>query len=135
MSSHQTQEYFWTTTQLSLSNCIIFPDIGGMVFFGKLIEDGDIEPDSGDKIFQEDDGELSDNASHFASETINDPEDHHIYDNIANQPRNEEPPEVIEGRGVKIHYKPASYLLKILSPIPSPKMISHAHKWNFHHVP
>ena len=33
MSSHQTQGYFRTPTQLSLSNHIMSADIGGMVFF------------------------------------------------------------------------------------------------------
>ena len=35
-------------------------DIGGMVFFEQLLEDGEIEPDLGDKRLQNDDGELSD---------------------------------------------------------------------------
>ena len=37
--------------------------------------------------------------------------------------------------GVKMQSKPASHLLKIQSPIPSPKMIFYAQKSNCHHIP
>ena len=39
-SSHQTQVYCLTPTQLSLHNRIMSASIGGMVFFEQLIEDG-----------------------------------------------------------------------------------------------
>ena len=67
-------------------------NIGGMVFFERLIEDGEIEPDSGDECLQEEDSELSDNASQFTTEIINDPKDHDISDNLADRPSNEESP-------------------------------------------
>ena len=70
-------------------------DIGGMVFFGWLLEDGEIEPNLGDKLLQEEDGEFSDDASQFTTRLINDPEDHDISDNLADWPSNEEPPEAI----------------------------------------
>ena len=42
-------------------------NIRGVVFFKHLLEDGEIEPDSGNGLSQEDDGELSDNASQFTT--------------------------------------------------------------------
>ena len=74
-------------------------DIGGMVFFGWLLEDGEIKPDLGDERLQEEDGELSDDVSHFTTKTINDPEDHDISDNLADWPSDEEPPEAISEGG------------------------------------
>ena len=74
-------------------------DIGGMVFFGWLLEDGEIEPNLGDKCLQEEDGELSDDASQFTTRTINYPGDHDISDNLADWSSDEEPPEVISEGG------------------------------------
>ena len=70
-----------------------------MVFFEWLLEDDEIKPDSGDGHLQEEDGELSDDASQLTTETINGPEDHDISDNLADRPSNEEPPEVITEGG------------------------------------
>ena len=70
-------------------------DIGGVVFFEWLLEDGKIEPDSGDERLQEEEGEFPDNASQFSTETIKYTEYHDIYDNLADQPSDEEPPEAI----------------------------------------
>ena len=74
-------------------------DIGGMVFFGWLLEDGEIEPDVGDERLEEEDHELSDDASQFTTRLINDPEDHDISDNLADWPSDEEPPEAISEGG------------------------------------
>ena len=63
-----------------------------MFFFKWLLEDGEIEPDSGDERLQEEDGELLDDASQFTTEMINDPEYHDISDNLADQPSDEELP-------------------------------------------
>ena len=64
-------------------------DIGGMVFFDWLLEDGEIEPYLGNKLLQEEDGEFSDNASQFSTKTINDPKYHDISENISDIPSNE----------------------------------------------
>ena len=77
-------------------------DIGGMVFFEWLLVDGEIEPDSGDERLQEEDGEFSDDASQFTTETIDNPEDHDISDNLADRPSDEEPPEAIAEGGQDI---------------------------------
>ena len=45
-------------------------DIGGMVFFEWLLEDGEIDPDLGDKRLQEEVGQLSDDTGQFTTETI-----------------------------------------------------------------
>ena len=96
-----------------------------MVFFEQMLEDGEIYPDSGDKHFQEDDGELSDDASQFTNKNIDGTEYHDIYENLAYLTSNEEPPEQIT-EGFKTQSKLASQLLKIPSPIKSPKMFFHA---------
>ena len=70
-------------------------DIGIMVFFEWLLKDDEIKPDSGDGSLQEEDGELSDDASQFTTEMINNTEDHDISDNLADLPSDEEPPEAI----------------------------------------
>ena len=74
-------------------------EIRGMVFFECLLEDGEIEPDSGDKRLQEEDGELLDDTIHFITETIDDTEYHYIYKNIADRPSDEEPSEAIAEGG------------------------------------
>ena len=74
-------------------------DRWGMVFFGWLSEDGEIEQNLGDECLQEEDGELSDDASHFTTKTINNPKDHDISDNLADWPSDEEPPEAIAKGG------------------------------------
>ena len=74
-------------------------NIGGMVFFECLLKDGEIKPDSGDKILQEEDGELSDDASQFTTNTINDTEYPDISDNFADRPSDEDPPEEISEGG------------------------------------
>ena len=84
-SSHQTQGYCQTPTQLSLYNRIVSADIGGMVFFEWLLEDGEIKPDLGDGRLQEEDGNFSDDASQFATKTIDDPKDHYISDMLTDQ--------------------------------------------------
>ena len=66
-----------------------------MVFFNQLLGDGEIDPNSGDKLLREGGGEFLDNASQFTTKTINDPEDHDISENLANWGTNEEPPEEI----------------------------------------
>ena len=66
-----------------------------MVFFNQLLGDGEIDPNSGDKLLQEGGGELLDNASQFTTKTINNTEDHDISENLANWGTNEEPPEAI----------------------------------------
>ena len=74
-------------------------EIGGMVFFGWLLEDGEIVPDVGHECLEEEDGKLSDDASQFTTRLINDPEDHDISDNLADWPSDEEPPEAISEGG------------------------------------
>ena len=74
-------------------------NIGGMVFFEWLLKDGEIKPDSGDKILQQEDGELSDDASQFTTDTINDTEYTDISDNLADRPSDEDPPEEISEGG------------------------------------
>ena len=74
-------------------------DIKGMVFFEWLLEDGEIKPDSGDEHLQEEDGELSDNASQFTTDTIKDSKDNDISNNLFDLPSNEEPPEAIAEGG------------------------------------
>ena len=74
-------------------------NIKGMVFFEWLLEDGEIEPDSDDKRLQEEDGELLDDTIQFTTERIDDPEDHDISDNLADQPIDEEPSEAIAEGG------------------------------------
>ena len=69
--------------------------IRGKVFFGWLLEDGEIEPDVGDKCLQEVDGKFPDDASEFITKMINDPEDHDVSDNLADWPSDEDPPEAI----------------------------------------
>ena len=64
-----------------------------------MVVDGEIDPDSGDERLHEEDGELSDDASHFTTETINDPEYHDTSDNISDRPSDEEPPEAIAEGG------------------------------------
>ena len=64
-------------------------DIGVMVFFDWLLEDGEIEPYLSNKLLQEEDGEFSDDASQFATKTINDPKYHDISGNISDIPSNE----------------------------------------------
>ena len=66
-----------------------------MVFFEWLLEDGEIEPDSGDECLQEENGEFLDNSSQFNTETIDDPTDHNISNYISYRPSDEEPPEAI----------------------------------------
>ena len=73
-------------------------DRWGTVFFGLLLEDGEIEQNLGDECLQREDGKLLDNASQFTTETINNPKDHDISDNLADWPSDEEPPEaIVEG--------------------------------------
>ena len=74
-------------------------NIGGVVFFELLLEDGEIEPDLGDVRLQEEDGKLSDEASRLNTKTINNPKDHDISDNLAAWPSNEDPPEAIAEGG------------------------------------
>ena len=74
-------------------------DIGGIVFFGWLLEDGEIEPDVGNECSEEEDGKFSDDTSQFTTKTINNPEDHDISDNLADWPSDEEPPEAIAEGG------------------------------------
>ena len=73
--------------------------IGGMAFFEQLPEDDEIDPDQGHKCLQEDDGEFSDGASQVTTKTIDDSEDDEIYKILADQPRNEKPPEAITEGG------------------------------------
>ena len=70
-----------------------------MVFVEQLIEDGKIEPDSGNGRLQEDDDELLDDAIQFTTKTIDDPKYHGISVNIADQPSNEDPSEEIAEGG------------------------------------
>ena len=91
ISSHQTQGYCRTPTQISFSNCTMSADIGGMVLFKWLLEDGEIKPNSGDERLQERDGEFSDDENQFTTKKIDYPEDHDISENIADQPSDEEP--------------------------------------------
>ena len=74
-------------------------DIGGMVFFEWLLEDGEIEPDLGDKRLQEEHGELLDNSSQFTTKTIDNSQDHDISDNLDDRPSNEETPKAISEGG------------------------------------
>ena len=63
-----------------------------MLFFKWLLEDGEINPDSGNERFQEEDGELLDNTSQFITKTIENTKYHDFSDNIVDQPSDEEPP-------------------------------------------
>ena len=74
-------------------------DIGGMVFFGWLLEDGEIEPNLGDKLLQEEDGEFSDDASQFTTDPIKDPKYCDFYENLVDRIIDEEPLEVIAEGG------------------------------------
>ena len=98
-STHQTQGYFQTPTQLSFSNLIMSVDIGGVVFSEWVLEDCGIEPDLGDERLQEEDGELLDDTIQFTTKRIDNPEDHDISDNLADQPIDEEPSEAIAEGG------------------------------------
>ena len=98
-STHKTQGYFQTPTQLSFSNLIMSVDIGGVVFSEWVLEDCGIEPDLGDERLQEEDGELSDNASQFTTETIDKTKGYDTSDNLADQPSDEEPTEAIAEGG------------------------------------
>ena len=60
-----------------------------------MLEDGKIEPDSGDGRLQEEDSELMNDTSQFTTDTIDDPEDHYTSENIDNLPSYEKPPEAI----------------------------------------
>ena len=64
----------------------MYVSIGGVVFLKQMLKDGEINPYLGDKCLQEDDGELSDNASQSTTKTINDPKDHDISDNLVDRP-------------------------------------------------
>ena len=99
MSSHRTQGYRQTPNQLSFSNFILSVDIGGMVFFEWLLADGEIEPDLVDGRLQEEDGELSDDASQFTTKTIDNHEDHDTSDNLSKWPSDDKPPEAISDGG------------------------------------
>ena len=91
-------------------------NIGGMVFFEWLLEDGEIEPDSDDECQQEEDGELSDDGSQFTTKIIDNTEDHDIFDNLARQPSGEEPPEAITEKSkdaVQLLFISISLLLQI----------------------
>ena len=74
-------------------------DIEGRVFFGWLLKDGEIELDYFEERLQEEDGELSDDTSQFTTETIDNPEDHDISDNISDRPFDEDPTESIAEGG------------------------------------
>ena len=60
--------------------------IGGVVFFENLLKDGEIEPDLVNENLQEYDGELSDEVRQFTTNKIYNPEDHYIYDTLADWP-------------------------------------------------
>ena len=104
-------------------------DIKGMVFFEQQLKDGKIKPYLGDEHLQEEAGELLDDASQFTTETIINPEDHDIYENLANQPTYEEPPEEISER-----CQDSVFFLRH-SWWRSPKHFFHDHKWDCHHTP
>ena len=74
-------------------------DIRGVVFFKKILKDGEINPDSGNERLQEDDGEFLDDASHFTTDMINNSEYHDISENITDRTINEDPPEEISEGG------------------------------------
>ena len=74
-------------------------DIRVVVFFKKILKDGEINPDSGNERLQEDDGEFLDNASHFTTDMINNSEYHDISENITDRTINEDPPEEIAEGG------------------------------------
>ena len=74
-------------------------NIGSMVFFDKILEDGEIDPDSVDWRLQEDGGEFSDDAIHFTTKMIDNPKDHAISDNLANRTSDEGPTEAITEEG------------------------------------
>ena len=64
--SRSTQYHIINCTSSHQTHCPIAlcpSTFGGMVFFEKQLEDGEIEPDSSDERLQEDDGELSDDTS------------------------------------------------------------------------
>ena len=75
--THEIQEYYHTPTNISLYNHIMSAEIGGVVFLLKLIEDCEIDPDSGNESLQEDD------ASQFTTKATNDSKDHDTSENIA----------------------------------------------------
>ena len=109
-------------------------DIGGMVFFEQLLKDGAIKPDLGDGCLHEDDVEF------WTARDSSPPRQLMILEIMIflkiltiDQAMNSLQKQL--QRGVNIHSKTESRMLKILSPIISPKMIFHAQKWNCHHTP
>ena len=67
----------------------------GLVSFEWLLEDGEIDPNLGDRRLQQEDGEFSDDVNHFITKTIDDHEDHDISDNLSKWPSDDKPPEAI----------------------------------------
>ena len=74
-------------------------DIVGTFFFEWLLKDGEIDPDSGYKWLQDEDGELSDNASQLTPKMIKYPKDNDIPDSLFDQPSDEYSTEAISEGG------------------------------------
>ena len=132
-TSHQTQGYCQTPTHLLLSNSIMSANIGAWCFRAAVQEWWNWD------IFGQ--WNLAGGwwwiVGRYKPVRHRDDrrsEDHNISDNLSYWPSNEEPTEAIV-EGVNMHSKPASQILKISSLVPSPKILFHAEKCNFHLIP
>ena len=82
---------------------------------------------------QGDDVEFLDDVIQFTTKTIDDSKYHDIYDNLVDQPRDEDPLESI-AEGDQDAYQIGVTAVENSVSNPISEILFHDHKWNYHHI-